>query len=378
MQRLVKEGYENIVVVMGEEETVAAFEDGVYRNSVRGLTQALLYTVSLMPTGTKRLRLVQQKYGVPTAAFSAQEFATVRLPKSGRRLSLPKLTVDEDPAAYRRLLRKIPAARPSFWNADLILHPDLKAVIGNYDDPMALQVNVIPEFRLTLFRGGLLSFSAIVPLYNELESYAESVRIGPTYMTFFTAFPRSWYFYSSLGYFYDERLGVQALIRKLVFSGKLAFDLRTVWSGTALMDKGQFLYEPPRTFTASLEATYFFPRYRLFLNAGFHGFIEQDTGVRLEAFRFFNDLRLGVWAVAAGGEWNGGLRIALPLPPSRYSARHRFRIRSADYFVIGYQARRELYTGKLPEKSEVMDELLIYNFPAYLQSHIAVGERTKQ
>lgn len=370
IRELAQDGFENIIAQTSASVTLLSFEDAAYRNSVRGLTQAMRQTIMRLPPSNRRVFLIIQKYGVPVAGFISRDVETVVLPKSQRKVALPRMKVSSQTLKYWQILRRYYPANRSVLRSDLIIHPDMKAVLGNYDNPVALQLNMIPELRMVLFPGGVLSASLIVPLYNELADYGNAVRLGATNLTFFTAVQNSLWFYASAGYFYDERYGAQALIRKVLHDGRWAVDARIGYSGYAVMDHGRFFYDPMDALTWSLETTYFLRQWRLFISGGYHQFVEQDTGLRLDVFRFFSGFRFGVWASSGDQQWNGGFRIALPLPPSRYRPRQLFRLRMADYFRIGYQGRRETNTGTILENSELMDDLLIHSFPSYLESHL--------
>ena len=368
IEKLVRQGYENVIVQTGAPVTLLSFEDVSYRQSVRGLKQAIRQAIFHLPPTDGHVFVILQKYGVPVAGFASRDVETIEF-QNGRKIALPHLEVG-DPLVYWRYFRPFYPANSSVFKSDLIIHPNVRAMLGNYDNPVALQLNLIPELRLVLFAGGVLSASAIAPLYNELESFGNTPRLGPTNMNYFRALPNGFWFYTSFGYFYDERYGAQAQIRKLSDRGRWAVDARIGWTGYAVMDHGSFIYSPMATLTWSLETTYFFRNLRLFVSGGYHQFLEQDLGWRFDMYRFFGHLRLGFWAGTGAGQWNGGFRVALPLPPSRYRPRQKFRLRMADTMRIGYVGRREITTGRILENSELMDDLLIDSFPGYLQSHI--------
>jgi hypothetical protein len=367
---LAQDGFENIIAQTSAPVTLLSFEDAAYRNSVRGLSQAMRQTIALLPPSSRRVFLIMQKYGAPVAGFISRDIETVILPKSKRKVLLPQMEVSNHTLEYWRLIKRFYPSNRSVLRSDLIIHPDIRAVLGNYDNPVALQLNLIPELRLVLFPGGVLSASLIVPLYNELEDYGNVVRLGASNFTFFTLLGNSLWFYTSAGYFYDERYGAQALLRKILHDGRWAVDAKIGYSGYAIMDHGQFFYDPMNALTWSLETTYFIRQWRFFVSCGYHQFIEQDTGWRFDVFRFFGGFRFGMWVSSGGQTWNGGFRISLPLPPSHYRPRQSFRVRTADYLSIGYQGKRETNAGRMLENSELMDDLLIHSFPGYLSSYL--------
>ncbi|MDZ7369750.1 MAG: YjbH domain-containing protein [candidate division KSB1 bacterium] len=369
IEKLLNAGYENVTAQKVGSATIVTFENVVFRSSVRGLQTAFARSLLNLSPTNPQLCLVPIRYGIPMASLETHEIEVVRSKKHHRQIFLPHLQVG-DPEQTVHFLDKTAFSNPSKTKSDLIIHPDFHAVLGNYDDPVAMQINLLPELRIAVFDGGVASFSLIVPLYNELESFANVPRLGPTQITVIRRFPFMTWFYFSAGYFYGDQYGVQGLVRHYFGRGKFALDGRIGYSGYAVMDHGQFLYEPLNALTGSLSLTYFWRPSRLFLCLGFHRFLKGDQGWRFDTFRYFGDLRLGFWAHSIEGEWNGGVRVAVPLPPSRYRSRNVFRMRPAERFSLAYQGKRETWRGELLQMSEVMEELLIDYFPAYLQSTV--------
>jgi len=367
-EKLEQNGFKNIAALSTQKATLLTFENVRYRNTIRGLESALLNCISAVPPSTNGITIVVQKYNVPVAGFYSRKMATVKVPSTGRTLIVPKLTVSDNPFPFWKFLRRYESINSSAFKLDVILLPEVRAVLGNYDDPIALQLNIVPELRTLISPGLIFSSSLILPLYNELDDYGDHVRLGPTNLNVLRAFPYNWWLFLSLGSFREERYGVQGMVRKLVAQGKIALDIRSAYSGYSVMDRGVFLYEPLNILTWSLETTLFVDRLQLFLTAGVHQYLYQDRGIRVDVLRFLGQLGLDIWAGNSNDEWNGGLRLYLPLPPSRHSPQRRVRLRIADYFTLGYQGRRETFNGAKLSNSMIMDDIFIRSHPRYLSS----------
>lgn len=367
-QKLSQNGFENIAALSTPKATLLTFENMRYRHTIRGLETALLSCIATVPQSTNAITIVIQKYNIPVASLSSRRMTPVKIPSTGRTLVVPKLAVSDNTYPYWKFLRRNTLSNPSKFKLDIILLPEMRAVLGNYDNPFALQLNIVPELRTMISPGLIFSSSFIVPLYNELDDYGDHVRLGPTNLNLFRALPNNWWLFLSAGSFREERYGLQGMVRKLVAHGRIAIDIRSAYSGYSIMDRGVFLYDPLNTLTWSCETTLFLNRLQLFLTGGVHQYLNQDRGFRVDILRFFGQLGLDIWGGNSNDEWNGGFRLYLPLPPSRYPSRGRVRLRMADYFTIGYQGRRETINGAKLSNSMIMDDIFIRSHPLYLSS----------
>ena len=118
----------------------------------------------------------------------------------------------------------------------------------------------------------------------------------------------------------------------------------------------------------------FIKKYRLFAQLGFHRFLYGDHGFRLEIFRFFNELRFGLWSVYSDDEFNGGFKVSFPLPPRTYKSRRAFRVRMTDYFDLSYQGRYTTLVGTQLRANELLDDTFIRYNPQYFKSNLGRAE----
>ncbi len=365
-RELAGRGFENLIARTSKQATVVAFEDSRYRYSIRGMQEAILRTIYRLPTSSEKVVFVVKKYGEPLVAFESTEMATGNTPD---KLKLPLLSQSSVANDISRVM-PWPITNPSRFKTDLIMHPDLKASFGEYDNPVAVQFNIMPEIRTLLTKGLLFSGSILVPLVNELGTTGDYVRLGPTHLNYLGRLPHQLFWYVNAGYFWGDRYGLHGGLTKFFYSGTLQLETRAGYTGYTTMEKGVFVYDPLQDLTYSISGTLFMRRLQLFFKAGYHRFLKADQGFRFDLFRYFYEFRFGLWATAANNEYNGGFRVSIPLPPRQYAVRKTFRIRPASYFELGYQGRRNTQSGQVLHANELFDEMHIRYHPAYLESNL--------
>lgn len=372
---LVRDGFENATAKAANKITLIAFEDSRYRYSAEGVMRALVQTAGVLPPSTRHVFYVIRKYGVPLFTLESNSFYTMTLRSDHKQIRLPQPKLSSHEGRIAALSRRFQSQNSSRFKNDLIIHPDMRMSLGDYANPIAAQVNIMPELRSQLFNGLVLSASIILPLYNELEPWGDYVRVGPTSLNYFARISDGAFFYAAAGYFRGQRYGAEAGLKKFAFSGALIFDARCGFSGYSLMDKGRIKYADLDALTFSASTTYFMRPLQLFLSFGAHRFIYKDYGLKFQVYRFFHDFQFGLWSVFANDEFNGGFQFSLPLPPKRYRARARMRVRMASYFNWSYQAKRNTINGYRLRANELADDMFIRYNPQYIDSKLAFFSR---
>jgi hypothetical protein len=263
-----------------------------------------------------------------------------------------------------------PSFNSSKFKTDIIFHPDIKLQFGNYNNPIEVQFNVVPELQTLLADGLLLSASMVFPVYNELEAWGNYIRLGPTTLNYLTRLKNDHFIYGAAGLFLGDRYGAEVGFKKYINHGMLVLDARAGYSGYAIMDKGILNITPLQDPTFSISAQHFDKRFRVFTTIGFHQFVSQSRGIRLEINRFFHEFLCGFWAVYTENSRNGGIQISLPLPPKKYAPRRLVRPRVASYLDMTYVGKYTSSDGVRLQANRIMDDMLLRNNPQYLKSKL--------
>ena len=369
-RELVAKGYENVITRTSAHLTLVQYEDAVYRYPIAGARDVVKQSSSLLPPTTSTYLLVVQKYGVPLVVFEGKDFIPI-LDKTRQRTKLvpylkPSLRADQ----FIGTLSGYQISNPSRFKTDLIINPDIQMRFGNYDDPVQLQFNVIPELRSVIYDGVVLSASIIVPLYSEFANVGSYMRPGPTTMNYFTRLNNDFFIFAAGGLFRGDRYGIEGGVRKYINNGMWTLDSRIGYSGQTTVRKGSLKTEPWQDITYSVTSQYFFKFYKLFLSLGFHRFVYQDHGLRFDAFRFFHELQLGFWAIYSEDDFNGGFQFSIPLPPYKYQSRGYFRTRTASYFDLSYKSKFASKSGTQLRANTILDDMFLRYHPQYLHSNI--------
>lgn len=374
---LLHQGYEDVIARTSSAVTVVQYEDSRNRNPMRGVPDIVARTSMLLPPTTRKVLILSQKYGVPLVLFESSQLVPYVQRNRQRNILVPQLVISPRADELIQGMAAYPAYDSPRLKSDLLVHPDIKMRFGNYNNPVEMQLNVVPELRTLLVNGLFLSASMVIPLYNELESVGNYVRLGPTTLNYLQRLHNDFFIFAVGGLFKGERYGVEGGIKKYFYSGLLTTDLRIGYSGYWIMDKGVFKYDYLKNLTYSLSAHYFMTKYKLFVSLGFYRFVLQDHGVRCDVQRFFDEFTFGLWGVYADNTANGGFLFSIPLPPRTYKRRGYFRLRMADYFALSYQGKYTSSSGIRLQANTILDDMFTRHHPHLLLSNIGRTTRPK-
>lgn len=243
----------------------------------------------------------------------------------------------------------LPAAPPFSTPPQLILHPVLKDILGNYDDAVKLQINLMPELRLTFWQGHQISVAPIFRLYNELKEEGYLADTGQWKLGYLTLnqtwrLPRNLFISATIGQFFEDRYGVDLEFKRYFanspwavggYAGYTAYSSYTdaTWRYTNLFELG--------VVTGQLYVEYRVAPVNTTLHAGYHQFLYGDRGVQVEIRRQFRRIDLDLTGLWSRYSQNAGFRVRIPLPPARSTVP----IRPADHVVYEYRMRSYLYGG---------------------------------
>lgn len=363
-------GYESIVARSNANTTLVQVEDATNRYPTIGILDALARTSLMLPPSTQKVVFVTLKYGVPMAVFESSGFTPMTFQRQSRQIKLPRMQLSPRNDVIMQEIGRYPVYEPSYYKTDLIINPDLKMQFGNYDNPVEMQFNIIPEFQTLLADGLLLSASIVIPLYNELEPWGDQVRLGPTTVNYLRRLKYDFFVFGAGGYFHGNRYGVEGGIKKYFYDGIFTLDSRLGYTGYARMENYAFWFTDWQDLTYSFTAQFFEKKFKTFASLGVHRFITQNHGLRFEINRFFDEFLCGFWGTYTEKIYNGGIRISLPLPPKRYKPRGFVRPRIASYYNMTYIGRYTETSATHLYANRIMDEMLLRNNPQYLRSKL--------
>jgi hypothetical protein len=349
--QLVKNGFENVAVVVEDRLMIVTYENRIYRHEIRAAQEVMALLLPLVKEGMK-ITLIPQNRKIPLIAISLSpdDYPALTKGKASRQryFSQAEVSLDVEPAWSK--VRALPQANSSSWKFDLVVHPQFKAQFGKRTDPVESQINLAPELNVSFWKGLSISAQWIIPLQNELveESGPASLQnrhrkegdfARPGLLTLNQTFraPKNTMISATVGYFTRHRYGADAEIKKHFFNGRASLGANLGYTGYAAYLKGVWSYSTIDLVTALVNAECRLSRFDLSLRATYGKFLERDKGWRIDIRRQFSETDIGFFVSNTEAGTNGGFNFSLPIFPSKHLPPGPFRARTANYFPWEYR-----------------------------------------
>lgn len=368
---LVKRGYENIVIFQRSDTIFVGTENRLYRWEPKAYSDILTLIMPFTDQSATVCLMVLQK-GIPMVLITLSKVAwesamNGTLSREDFSTSLTtslKFSRDQQ----KRFRNK--GANPSYNKIDLVIYPQVKIQLGNFDDPFESQFNLAPAFEISFLRGMNLMAQVIIPLQNDLEPNGSSVRPGIIAISQTIRFPKNIFGNISAGYFTLNRYGFNSEVRKFLLNGKITVGLTGGLTGYAELIDRQWNYTGINLFTWFADASYRWAKYDLTMKVGYGSFQNGTGGWRVDAYRQFREVSVGFFASETNGYLNGGFYFSVPLPPRKYSTKHIVRVRPESYFSWEYRARGRSEASRSFSSGFTIPDLFYNINPDYLKSNI--------
>lgn len=344
-QALVRQGFENLSLAAAGEDTVYVdYENRVFRNEVTAagvvlaaLSEKLTDVDVLVLTPRNRDLAICTIY-VPLSSYrefisgglEAGALADALVIDKGRRAA----------AASERTSR----VESSFGRVDVTVRPGVSFQLGNYDDRLKINLNLLPELSTTLWRGGRLLAQALVPLHDEIGLYTDEVRLSRAVLNQWLRLPGDGFASFSAGGFHPDRYGAAAECGYYFFDRHVHLGAAAEYSGFLMYQNKKWNYSDPGRWTYRAHGHYLFSQVDVIVGLQYAEYLHEDHGWQIEATRIWGDAEIGVYGAKTNIDRFGGVRLKIPLPPKRSSRPARVRVVSPGYLQLGYQATNEVYT----------------------------------
>lgn len=323
-ERIAAAGFDRVRVASTPEELTIWFENGAFRNHADALRR--LVSISGSAAGDRPLHLIPMHRQIPLGTIQISPGSGMdRLAASPhvRRMSATGGRADNAPLA------------------DLVLYPEIATQLGNFSDPVGLQVNLVPSASVGLWPGMTAHAQLILPLYNELDIAEDDVRPGLLVLHQLLRAPGASFLEVAGGFFSSDRYGLDVRGRSYFFDGRLQFGARVGYTGFLTYDEGTWRYGDLDQLTPSLFADLIvLPEYGLHLRARYGRFLFGDVGATVAVERRFGEMRVGFFGAFTDAGRNAGLTLSVPLPGSRYARLGPLRVRPGRALAWTYRYRR--------------------------------------
>jgi len=382
-QALAQQGFENLsLAAAGDDTLYVDYENRVFRNEVTAAGVALaalnekLVDVKVVALTPRNRDLAICTIYVPLSAY--REFISGGL--EARALA-DALVIDKGHGALSTA-QWTSRAESSFGRVDVTVRPGVAFQLGNYDDRLKINVNLLPELSTTLWRGGRLLVQALAPLHDEIGLYTDEVRLSRAVLNQWLRLPGDGFASFSTGGFHPDRYGAAAECGYYFFDRHVHLGAAAEYSGFLLYQDKKWNYSPLGRWTYRAQGKYIFSQIDLIVGVQYAEYLHEDHGWQIEATRIWGDAEIGVYGAKTNIDRFGGVRLKIPLPPKRSSRPARLRVVSPGTLQLGYQATNEVYTIGGPVETGVtistgqdLADLPKRLLPGYIRNNLGLWKK---
>lgn len=330
-------GMENIRTVETEDGCIAAFEDRAYRSSYYGVGKAIETALGARKEGSLTL-VVTDRNGMPQLRIfidgnTVEDFACG---KATIRDVYTRMEMGTCADRELELLKGTETKAKSAWRPDLTVYPTLFLENTSLDKLYRYAVALAPAIEMPLWKGAEITAQVIFPVVTNQNGELKTIR--PGFVTFRQGvyLKKNWHAWVTGGLFNNNRMGgnVEAMWRspkgRWELGGRLG---ATVWS---LFDEDGWTITNKPKLDAAIYGRVYIPGWNTELYGSVNRFVYGDYGATGEVIRHFGEYTVGLYAMVAGGDINGGFSFAIPLPGKKYNRWKGMRLKPSDYFAFRY------------------------------------------
>lgn len=331
---LIRLGMENVSCVENDSVYVLSLENTVYRLEGKGLRAV----IEQLPLVDKPVRIILLKNNVPRLLLSSPAVSENNAPE---KWNVTYRLEKADKEVFR-----LPQQNSSLFRFDLVFYPEIKYRNIRLDRIYDWLVNISPAIEFSVWKGMKFTAQVIFPLVNQYGERYKQIRPGFVTLSQQARFPCEWFTKISAGLFDHDRWGMDLKLFHPFKNEHFALNGQIGLTGTSSFYNWEWYYSLPKRVTGSLGAQYYYSRYNIQCNITAARYIAGDYGGRIDLMRHFRYTTIGFYGLKTNkSNWNGGFFFTVALPPYKQK-RKRFRITTAPYFDIEYNADADFYYGR--------------------------------
>lgn len=330
-------GMENVKYAATDDGSVTAFEDRTYRSSYNGVGNAVKAALNAQKQGSVTL-VVTDRNGMPQLRIfidrqTVEGFGTGELTI---RDVYARMEMGTCADREMELLKGKSTEAKSAWRPDLVVYPNLFLENSSFNKLYRYAVALAPAIEMPLWKGAEITAQVIFPVATNQRGELKQIR--PGFVTFRQGvyLKNNWHAWMTAGLFNNNRMGGNAEVMWRSPKGRWELGARlgaTVWS---LFDEDGWYVTTKPKLDAALYGRVYLPWWNTELYGSVNRFVYGDYGVTGELTRHFGEYTVGVYAMMAGGDINGGFSFAIPLPGKKYKRWKGMRLKPSDYFGFRY------------------------------------------
>lgn len=367
---LVRSGFENVRLSITGEKVIVAFENRRFRSDARAIVEVIWIIRKYLEKGTVTLVVELRRLPVLMVEVDLYSFDAFEKGLVSKAELYSTIRTSNDVDAIWKNLKQIEIQNYSSFKTEVLVNPDFRAQFGDYSDPLQSQVNLIPEVVMHTWQGASFSGQVVVPLQNDLSDEGNLVRPGILSINQLLRIPDQVLVSLAVGAFSNNRIGLDADLKKYLLNGQLAFGARIGITDYVDFTGYQANLEDEILMQALLNVQYFNPVYDVSVRLTGGMFLYQDIGLRFDISRYFGEASIGFFALRTNGELNGGFNFSIPLPPGKHTKLRSVRLRPADSFYWGYRVKGFPQEGIIYSTGQSIDGMMNELNPSYVRNQM--------
>lgn len=354
-------GMENIRHICTEEGSITAFEDRTFRSSYYGIGKAVVKALEAQKNGDITL-VVTDRNGIPQLRIFIDGNTVEDYARGDIRIRDVYSNMELGTCADRELeiLKEEKTMAKSAWRPDLVVYPNLFLENTSFDKLYRYAVSLAPTLEMPLWKGAEITAQVIVPVATNQNG--ELKRVRPGFVTFRQGLylKNNWNAWVTAGLLNNNRMGGNLEVAWKSPKGRWELGAKagvTVWS---LFDEDGWTITNKPKIDAAIYGKVYVPQFNTEIYVSVNRFVYSDYGAMAEINRHFGEYTVGVYAIMAGGDINGGFSFAIPLPGKKYNRWKGMRIKPSDYWAYKYSMvawgeyidkKRGVYYNNEPNKN---------------------------
>jgi hypothetical protein len=298
-----------------------------------------------------------------------QRFARRELPADSM---AARLKISEITEEVWKVIRNEKPLRRNTGKTDLVIYPQFSFENTLKARLYTSQLNIAPALQVSLWRGMQFTGQVIFPLYNQLGYEGDYIRPGQIILS--QEFKKGKLSgKASAGNFSSGRYGTDLSFRYLLAGPDWSLKANAGLTGSSHFLDNRWKQSSLNTFTWSVLATWFIPRFNMEAEGGLRRFIYGDTGAYGTLTRWFGETSFAFYAMVSKESVNGGFQFCFPFPVKKRPRNHFFRVTLPDHQDMVYNAGTEYYYGQTYRVGPETNLVKEFYKAAYMKKEILKG-----
>ena len=231
------------------------------------------------------------------------------------------------------------------YRLNVVIDPDIQARFGSFENPIQSKLSLLIGSDIMLFRGFSLFTGILIPIQNDLDNESNQIKLGPTFIEFFSQILPNHYTQLSLGLFYNNRYGIDLEYRFFPHSKRFSMGFRYAKTGFYYFPERSIFFDSLDDNLMLINFEYLFLKERISASLDFGQFLQKDQGFKFSLFKQYKNIEVGFFSTITKLGNNSGFNFTIPLFPGTFIRSKVFELRTNDSFRWQYSYSNEGVIG---------------------------------